>query len=92
LLLVESARSACWWAAFLAATDDAETPIAAALARSYCSEAFFRAAGETIQIHGGIGFTWEHDAHLYFRRARASASLFGEAPDERERIARHLGL
>ena len=92
LVLVESARSALYWAGFCAATDDPELPIAASLARSYCSEAFFRVAGETIQIHGGIGFTWEHDAHLYFRRARSSMALFDAPAVEREAIARSLGL
>src|SRR5581483_9646058 len=92
LVLVESARSACYWAGFVAATNGDELPIAASLARSYSSEAYLRAAGETIQIHGGIGFTWEHDAHLYFRRARSSASLLGEPSAERARLGRHLGL
>jgi alkylation response protein AidB-like acyl-CoA dehydrogenase len=92
LMLVESARSACYHAAFLAATDGEELPIAAALAHSYCSEAYFRVAAETIQVHGGIGFTWEHDAHLYFRRARSSATLLGEPRLERERLAQLIGL
>jgi alkylation response protein AidB-like acyl-CoA dehydrogenase len=92
LVLVESARSAAYWAAFAAAASEDELPEAAALAQSYCSETFLRAAGETIQIHGGIGFTWEHDAHLYFRRARSSATLLGSAPEARERLARALGL
>ena len=91
-MLVESARTAVWWAAFLAATDDAELPLAASLARSYASEAYLQAAGQTIQIHGGMGFTWEHDAHLHLRRARSSATLLGDPVAERERLARQLGL
>jgi alkylation response protein AidB-like acyl-CoA dehydrogenase len=92
LVLVESARSAVWWAAFVAATDESELPVAAALARSYASEAYLQAAGQTIQIHGGMGFTWEHDAHLHLRRARGSATLLGDPRAERERLARQLGL
>jgi alkylation response protein AidB-like acyl-CoA dehydrogenase len=92
LVLVESTRSAVYWAAACAATDDDELEVAASLARSYASEAYLTAAGETIQIHGGMGFTWEHDAHLHLRRARASATLFGDPPAERARLARHLGL
>jgi alkylation response protein AidB-like acyl-CoA dehydrogenase len=92
LLLVESARSACAWAAWCAATDDAELPAAAAVARSYVSDAFLRTAAETIQVHGGMGFTWEHDAHLYFRRARSSASLLGDPRRDRAQLAARLGL
>jgi alkylation response protein AidB-like acyl-CoA dehydrogenase len=78
---VESARSAVYWAA-------AEPgPLAAATARATASEAFFEAATENLQIHGGIGFTWEHDAHLYLRRARASQALLGDVATQRERVA-----
>ena len=57
-----------------------------------CSEAYCRATHENIQIHGGVGFTWEMDAHLFFRRARSSEILFGDAGHHRERIARAIGL
>ena len=88
LVSVETARSAAYWAACVAASDDEhELPTAAALAKSYCTEAFFRCAAECVQIHGGIGFTWEHDAHLYLKRARASLSLLGSPARDRERIA-----
>ena len=53
-------------------------PVVASLAKSYCSEAYFHAAAENIQIHGGIGFTWEHPAHLYFKRAKSSELLLGD--------------
>ena len=92
LVRVESARSACYWAAWAASVDDGELALAAALAKAWCSESFFKNAADNIQIHGGIGFTWEHDAHLYFRRARSSASLFGDAPRHRETVARRIGL
>jgi alkylation response protein AidB-like acyl-CoA dehydrogenase len=62
------------------------------MAKSYCSEAYFHTAAETIQVHGGMGFTWEHAAHLYFKRARSSAALFGEPVEHRERVAQHLGI
>jgi alkylation response protein AidB-like acyl-CoA dehydrogenase len=78
LVRVESARSAAY-----AAAEHAGDPVCAALAGSYCTEAYLHAAGENIQIHGGIGVTWEHDAHLYFKRATSDAQLFG--PPERHR-------
>ena len=92
LVRVESARSASYWAAWAASVDDDDLLTAASLAKAWCSEAFFRNAADNIQIHGGIGFTWEHDAHRYFRRARASASLFGDAPQHRDAIAKRIGL
>jgi alkylation response protein AidB-like acyl-CoA dehydrogenase len=84
---VESARSAAYWAAATAASGSPELPLAAATAKATCSEAFFRAAAENLQVHGGIGFTFEHDAHLYLRRARAGQALLGEPAAHRERVA-----
>ena len=93
LVEVEFARSAAFHAAFSAATgDDEELAIAAHMAKSYCSEAFFHAAAETIQIHGGMGFTWEHPAHLYFKRAKTSELLLGDPAYHRELLARRLGI
>jgi alkylation response protein AidB-like acyl-CoA dehydrogenase len=92
LVQVEFAKSAAYHAAFAALGDEGEFRAAAAVAKSYCSEAFFQAAGDTIQIHGGMGFTWEHAAHLYFKRAKSSALLFGDPLRHRERLAEHLGL
>jgi alkylation response protein AidB-like acyl-CoA dehydrogenase len=92
LTLIETARSAVNWAAFCAASDDPELPVAASIAHSYVGEAYLRATADTIQIHGGMGFTWEHDAHLYFRRARGSAELLGDFASERERLAQKIGL
>ena len=89
---VESARSAAYYAGRAAAEDSEELPVAAHLAKSYCSEAYFHAAAENVQIHGGIGFTWEHDAHLYLKRAKSSELLFGDPASHRELLARHLGL
>jgi alkylation response protein AidB-like acyl-CoA dehydrogenase len=62
------------------------------MAKSYCSEAYFQAAADTIQIHGGMGFTWEHCAHLYFKRAKSSSLLFGDPVAHREKLAAQLGL
>ncbi|MFA1539029.1 acyl-CoA dehydrogenase family protein [Actinomadura monticuli] len=91
-VLVESARSAVLNAAGAADESPGELPAAAALAKAYCSDAFFHTAGEAIQLHGGIGFTWEHDAHLYFKRAQGSRQLFGAPDRHRERLAALAGL
>ncbi|MBM4266718.1 MAG: acyl-CoA dehydrogenase [Deltaproteobacteria bacterium] len=92
LVLVESARSAVYYAAAAATADDPEVPVLASLAKAYCSDAYFRCAAESIQIHGGVGFTWEYDVHLYFKRAKSSETLLGDASFHRERIARRIGL
>ncbi len=89
---VEAAKSAAWYAACVADEDPAQLAEAAATAKSYCCDAFFNCAASAIQLHGGIGFTWEHDAHLYFKRARATSSLLGSPAWQRERLLRTLGL
>ncbi len=89
---VEFAKTAAYHALFTAAEAPEALPEAAAMAKSYCSEAFFHAAAENIQIHGGMGFTWEHPAHLYFKRAKSSELLFGDAAHHREALANQLGL
>jgi len=90
LLLVEMGRSAVD-RALLAEPDPARLAEAAAVAKIWCSEAFTSVATENVHVHGGIGFTWEHDAHLYFRRARADEQLLGDATVHRERLAALLG-
>ena len=90
LLEVESARSAAYYAAWAAADASPELAVVAPLAKAYCSEAFANAATEMIQIHGGIGFTWEHDAHLYYRRAKSSEQFLGSPAEHRDELARHL--
>ncbi len=92
LLEVESAKSAAYYAAWCAAEDNDELPAMASLAKSYCSEAYFHATAENIQIHGGIGFTWEHPAHLYFKRAKSSELLFGDPTYHRALLADRIGL
>jgi alkylation response protein AidB-like acyl-CoA dehydrogenase len=90
LVRVESARSAAYYAACVAAAGADDLARAASLARAYCSEAYFACAGEAIQIHGGIGFTWEYDPHLHFKRAQGSEVLLGDPAWHRERIAREI--
>jgi alkylation response protein AidB-like acyl-CoA dehydrogenase len=92
LVQVEMARSAAYAAGLSAAQASDELPGVASMAKAYASEAFLHAAGESIQIHGGVGFTWEHPAHLYFKRAKSSALLLGDAVHHRDRVARLLGL
>jgi alkylation response protein AidB-like acyl-CoA dehydrogenase len=92
LLDVESAKSAAYYAAWAAQERNDELPIAASLAKSFCSEAYFHCAAENIQIHGGIGFTWEHHAHLYFKRAKSSELFLGDPSYHRELLAQRLGI
>jgi len=90
LLEVESARSAAYYAAWAAADGSSELPLVASLAKAYCSEAYFHVAAENIQVHGGIGFTWEHDAHLFYRRAKSSEVMLGSPTHHREIAATYL--
>jgi alkylation response protein AidB-like acyl-CoA dehydrogenase len=92
LLEVESAKSAAYYAGWCAADRTDELPAVASLAKAYCSEAYFHASAENIQIHGGIGFTWEHPAHLYFKRAKSSELLFGDPTYHRELLAQRIGI
>jgi alkylation response protein AidB-like acyl-CoA dehydrogenase len=92
LLEVESGKSAAYYAAWAAAEDNDELPVVASLAKAYCSDAYFHCTAENIQIHGGIGFTWEHDAHLYFKRAKSSETYLGDATYHREQLAQRLGI
>jgi len=90
LLRVESARSAAYYAGWAASADDGELPALASLAKSYCSDAYFHCAAESLQIHGGVGFTWEYDVHLHFKRARSGEQLLGSPSQHREHIAEHI--
>jgi alkylation response protein AidB-like acyl-CoA dehydrogenase len=91
MIAVEAARSAAWYGASVADERREELAEAAAIAKSYCCDAFFDCAASAIQLHGGIGFTWEHDVHLYFKRARAAATLLGSPGWQRERLVRRFG-
>jgi alkylation response protein AidB-like acyl-CoA dehydrogenase len=92
LLLIESARSAVYAAACVASKDGEETALLASIAKAYTSDAYRFVTGEGIQIHGGMGFTWEHDAHLYLKRAKADEFNYGDANYHRARVAQLIGL
>ncbi|WP_329347717.1 acyl-CoA/acyl-ACP dehydrogenase [Streptomyces sp. NBC_01261] len=92
LLEVESARAAAHFALLAAESEDPGLPAVASLAKAFCSDACVRATEQNIQVHGGIGFTWEHPAHLYLKRAKTSQLLFGDPAFHRELLARHIGL
>ena len=92
LLDVESAKSAAYYGAWTVAEGGDDVATVASLAKAYCSEAYSRCAAENIQIHGGIGFTWEHPAHLYFRRAHSTQALLGGPDYHRELLAQRVGV
>ncbi|MEV7005092.1 acyl-CoA dehydrogenase family protein [Streptosporangium sp. NPDC051022] len=105
LLDVEAARSAAAYAVAAldaVAADDAaddagdddagDAAVACAVAKAVCSESFVRVTGQMIQLHGGIAYTWEHEAHLYFKRARSAAELFGNADHHREQVLVRMGV
>ena len=86
LVEVETARSASWAAAWSAAYRDDDLPTRSATAKAWCSDALSQVAAETVQLHGGIAITWEHDAQLYFKRAHALSQLFGQPREHRRRL------
>ncbi|MFC9502154.1 acyl-CoA dehydrogenase family protein [Streptomyces sp. NPDC057002] len=92
LVQVELAEASSREASRLAAEDSPDFPVAAAVAHACCSRAYLAVAMENIQVHGGIGFTWEHPAHLYFRRAKSSQLLFGGPAVYHERLLDRLGI
>ena len=92
LLEVELAKSAAYRAADGAARNDAELPALASLAKAAASDAYMRAAKDCIQIHGGIGFTWDNDTHLWYKRAKSSEVFLGDPLQHRERLASHWAV
>jgi alkylation response protein AidB-like acyl-CoA dehydrogenase len=66
--------------------------VVASLAKAYCSDAYFRCAADSLQIHGGVGFTWEYEVHLYLKRAKSTETLLGDAAYHRELVAQRIGL
>ncbi|MEV5712895.1 acyl-CoA dehydrogenase family protein [Amycolatopsis mediterranei] len=92
LMEVEAARAAVYYALWAAATQAPDLPAVASLTKAFCSDAYQLTAGENIQIHGGIGYTWEHPAHLYFKRAKNSALFLGGADHHREQLAQRIGI
>ncbi len=87
LYYLESARSAAYYAAWAVSVDDPSADTAVSVAKAFCSDAGREVGNLGIQCHGGIGFTWEHDLHLFYKRAKANEILFGDAPYHRGRIA-----
>ncbi len=92
MVQVEAARSAVYYAGCVAAEGGAALPAAASMAKAAATDAFTFATAHALQVFGGVGFTWEYDIHLYFKRARSSASLLGNASTHRELVARAIGL
>ena len=92
LLELELAKSAAYYAAQAAAANDPEWPALACLAKASASETYLHIAAETIQIHGGIGFTWENDTHLWFKRAKSSEVLLGQPDYHRELLMQRWGV
>ena len=92
LVLSESSRSATYYAAWAVDADAPDRSLAASMAKAYVSDAYRKVAGDGIQVHGGIGFTWEHDMHLYFKRAKSSEVTLGDATYHRELVAQALDL
>ncbi len=90
LVLLEGSRSALYYAAWALGENDPGARTAVSVAKAYASEGFRDAGNRSIQVQGGMGFTWENDAHLYYRRAKASEIAFGDATFHRERIAKML--
>ena len=92
LVMTESARSSTYYAAWTVDADAPDRAIAASMAKAYVSDAYSAVSGSGIQVHGGIGFTWEHDSHLHLKRAKASEVTLGDATYHRELVAQSLDL
>jgi alkylation response protein AidB-like acyl-CoA dehydrogenase len=92
LLEVEGARSLCYWAGWALDHEPSTAPRAASMAKAYAGDAGFRVAASALQVHGGIGFTWEHDLHFFLKRAKANAHAFGDSRWHRDRVAEQAGI
>jgi alkylation response protein AidB-like acyl-CoA dehydrogenase len=92
LLETEGARSASYYAAWAADNEPETAPLAASMAKAYASDAGTRVTGASLQVHGGIGFTWEHDLHFFLKRAQSDAVMFGDSRWHRERVAQLAGI
>jgi len=92
LVDVENAKSLTYYAAWAVDENAPEAALAVSMAKAYVTDAYRKVAGAGIQLHGGIGFTWEHDLHLYFKRAKSSEFTFGDATYHRERVAQLINL
>jgi len=89
---VEGATAITYYAAWAVAENDPGLPLAASMAKAWCSDIYKHVTAEGIQIHGGIGFTWDHDMHLYFKRAKACEVAFGDGDYHREKVAQLLNI
>ena len=92
LVDVEAARSAAYYALWAGSVQAGDFTVAASLAKSFCGDAYYRVAAENIQIHGGIGFTWEHPAHLYYKRAKSMQLYLGDSQFHRAQLADRAGF
>jgi alkylation response protein AidB-like acyl-CoA dehydrogenase len=92
LIDTEGARSTTYWAAWCADAEPDTLPLAASMAKAYASDAGWGVTASALQVHGGIGFTWEHDLHFFLKRAKADGRLYGSAREHRERVADLSGL
>lgn len=92
MLEVEGARSLCYWAGWALDHDPTAAARAASMAKAYASDAGFRVTASALQVHGGIGFTWEHDLHFFLKRAKANGHAFGDARWHRDRVAELSGI
>jgi alkylation response protein AidB-like acyl-CoA dehydrogenase len=92
LLEVEGARSASYYAGWCADAEADTLPLAASMAKAYASDAGWRVAASSLQVHGGIGFTWEHDLHFFLKRAKVDGLLYGSAGELRDHVAELSGL
>ena len=92
LLEVEGSRSGVYYAAWTADAEPQTLPLAASMANAYASDAGWRVTASSLQVHGGIGFTWEHDLHFFLKRAKTDGLLYGSAREHRERVAQLSGL
>jgi alkylation response protein AidB-like acyl-CoA dehydrogenase len=88
LLMTESARSAVYYAAWMLSSDPEQSALAVSIAKMYASDAVREVGNLAVQVHGGIGFTWDEDLHFYYKRAKAAELMFGDARYHRDRIAR----
>jgi alkylation response protein AidB-like acyl-CoA dehydrogenase len=89
---LENAESLTYYAAWAVDEEAAERRLAAAMAKAHAGESCSRIVAEAIQVHGGLGFTWEHDLHLYFKRAKANEVSYGDSAENRELVATLIGL
>src|SRR3954454_15159663 len=92
LIETESARSTAYWAAWCAGAEPETLSLASSMAKAYASDTGWNVTASALQVHGGIGFTWEHDLHFFLKRARSDGQLYGSARDHRDRVAELSGL